>query len=327
MKIRFLLPCLIVGGGITIGLLLPSSNENKLSLRNEVGEDSHAAWDALQFLSQSQSFPFSDIPADGYQKAHEFYRQHFSHQSSTHARLAVSPWQNIGPNNIGGRTLGMAIDPVDTATIWLGSASGGLWKSTSGGIGQNAWTFVPTGYPVRGVSCIVINPNNPAIMYIGTGESYSHGTSVNGLITRPTRGSVGIGILKSTDGGISWSITGLNFTITQARTVNRILINPNNPNMLYAGASNGIYRSLDAGITWTKVSAASNIKDLELKPNDPTTVYAVSANSFYKSTNSGFVSSSVPSDDSVRNLPPPFFSVQAQSDLYRYTVSILIYML
>ena len=292
MKIRFLLPCLIVGGGITIGLLLPSSKENKPSLRNEVGEDSHAAWDALQFLSQSQSFPFSDIPADGYQKAHEFYRQHFSHQSSTHARLAVSPWQNIGPNNIGGRTLGMAIDPVDTATIWLGSASGGLWKSTSGGIGQNAWTFVPTGYPVRGVSCIVINPNNPAIMYIGTGESYSHGTSVNGLITRPTRGSVGIGILKSTDGGATWS-PSLDWQYNQARGIWDLQMNPLNPDVIYAATTEGVFQTNDAGATWNQVLNQLMVMDILLDPVDTNTIYAgignvdTSGSGIYRSVNSG----------------------------------------
>ena len=67
----------------------------------------------------------------------------------------------MGPFDIGGRTIGFAIDPVDTGTIWLGAASGGLWKSTSGGIGNRAWTYVPLGFPVLGVQLYRYQPTEP----------------------------------------------------------------------------------------------------------------------------------------------------------------------
>ncbi|MFN8142829.1 MAG: T9SS type A sorting domain-containing protein [Bacteroidia bacterium] len=260
-----------------------SKVEQKLNNSREEKEE-HSAWDALQFLSTSQSYPFQDIPADAYQKAQEYYRTHFNKSSSLQNRMAVSPWQNIGPNNVGGRTLGMAIDPHDSATIWMGSASGGLWKSTSGGIGFNAWQYIPTGFPVRGVSCILINPNNPQIMYIGTGESYSYGSTVNGLITRPTRGSVGIGILKSSDGGLTWT-QSLNWQYNQARGVWDMVFNPFNPDIIYAATTEGIYKSTDGGTTWNMSLNKHMVMDLLIDPVDSNVVYAGVGN--VDSTNAG----------------------------------------
>ncbi|HRH66047.1 MAG TPA: T9SS type A sorting domain-containing protein [Bacteroidia bacterium] len=258
--------------------------------RNE--KETLSAWDALQFLSRTQSFPFQYIPPDAYQKGYEFYKRNFQSNSSAQARLAVSPWQNIGPKNVGGRTIGIAIDPRDSATIWLGAASGGLWKSTTGGIGQNAWTYFPTGYPVRGVSCILINPVNPDIMYIGTGESYSHGTTVNGLITRPTRGSVGTGILKSTDGGLTWA-PSLDWQYNQARGIWDMQFNPLNPDVIYAATTEGIFKSNDAGNSWNQTLNQHMVMDLLVDPVDTTTIYAgvgnvdTTGNGIYRTLNSG----------------------------------------
>src|SRR6185295_129360 len=109
----------------------PGKGERK---ENERGE----AMGALQFLNTSRAFPNKDIPADAYGKAANFYNSNYRNQTArTNGTQTVHPWQSIGPNNLGGRTLSIAFDPADTSIIWLGSASGGLWKSTTGGIGQN----------------------------------------------------------------------------------------------------------------------------------------------------------------------------------------------
>jgi hypothetical protein len=123
------------------------------------------SWAALQFLNNSRAYPYADIPPDGYRKAELFYKTHFENKSARTTDERSSAWQSIGPNNIGGRTLAVALDPIDTATIWLGSASGGLWKSTTGGVGLNAWTHIPTGFPVRGVTSIA-SPALPSIQTI-----------------------------------------------------------------------------------------------------------------------------------------------------------------
>lgn len=267
-------------------------NESGRSEKNEKenSEERNEAMDAMQFISTAAAYPYDDIPADGYALAGQQYKTHF--ENNNMRTRTVTPWQSIGPNNLGGRTLCIAFDPVDTATIWLGSASGGLWKSTTGGIGQNAWSYVPTGYPVRGVSCISINHNNPDEMYIGTGEVHTHASAVNGLIERPTRGSVGIGILKSMDGGITWA-PSLNWNYDQTRGIWDMVMNPTNTNEVYAATTEGIYQTTDGGATWNLVLNELMVMDLAMDPVNPSVVYAGVGNTdspshgIWRTTNGG----------------------------------------
>jgi hypothetical protein len=141
-------------------------------------EKDNDALEALQFLTASAAFPNPDIPQDGYAKAYEFYKNNFAEKKIP--VTSSGAWQSIGPTNIGGRTLCVAINPSDTSEVWLGSASGGLWKSNTGGIGTSAWTYIPTGFPVLGVSSIAINPADPDEIFIGTGETYNYGSTWSG---------------------------------------------------------------------------------------------------------------------------------------------------
>src|SRR5258706_4101197 len=169
---------------------------------NSVNEEKEAGGPLqyMQFLSEQRVFPNRDIPSDGYYKA-------FEHSKNTMQEFdngdSPTQWTSIGPNNVGGRSLCVAINPQDTSMLFIGAASGGMWKSTTGGIGATAWSYVETGYPSLAVSYIQIDSANPNIMYIGTGENYGYQFSKNGLDIRITRGMYGIGILKTTDGGTS----------------------------------------------------------------------------------------------------------------------------
>src|ERR1700741_2656990 len=150
---------------IAAGLLLGTGiflyrNFMKEGTEKESDEKSEIL-EALQHFSLSRSFPYADIAPNAYSKAFAFFQNNYLNKQQL-----TGSWQSIGPDNIGGRTIGIAIDPTDTSEIWLGSASGGLWKSTTGGLGPNAWSYVNTGFPILGVSCIAIDPNNSNIMYI-----------------------------------------------------------------------------------------------------------------------------------------------------------------
>ncbi len=207
-------------------------------------------------------------------------------------RDELPAWQSLGPKNVGGRTLCLAFHHDNPDIIFAGSASGGLWKTTTAGKGPEAWAPVATGYPVLAVSSIAIDPNNPNIMYIGTGEVYNYEAAYPGIVQRFTRGSYGIGILKSTDGGRSWR-PSLDWTQTEQRGVWGIIINPENPRTLFAATTEGLLTSYDAGFTWRNAHHLRMAMDLELDPADTSRLFVAygSLNSpdrgVYRSTDGG----------------------------------------
>ncbi|MBK9799608.1 MAG: T9SS type A sorting domain-containing protein [Bacteroidetes bacterium] len=260
------------------------------STKQETSEKEEAL-EALQFMSRMNSYPNNDVPADAFGKAYDYFIQHYKNTAAKNTS-SLLPWNNIGPSNNGGRTISIAIDPIDTNVVWLGSASGGLWKTTVGGIGPNAWQPVETGFPVLGVSSIAINPQNHNEIFIGTGETYSYGTAYNGLIIRTTRGSHGIGILKTTNGGLTWTHS-LNWLYQQQRGVWKIVYNYQNTNTLLAATTDGIYKSFDSGASWFQTDSTKMAMDLVMDPTDTNIVYAGIGNlgtagtGVYKSTDAG----------------------------------------
>ncbi len=242
----------------------------KNNLKSHPGfETETESLDALAYLSQLASYPNAEISNGNYYTAFEKYKTEFVQQAGSRS----SEWENIGPNNVGGRTISIAIDPVDTNIIYLGSAGGGLWKSTTGGIGVDAWQYMPTGYPVLGVGAIAINPADNNEIFIGTGETYSYGTATNGLITRTERGSFGIGILRSVDGGSTWDIS-LDWTYQENRGVWDIVFDPSDPSILFAATTEGIYKSDDGGATWIQKLDKKMVMDLDINSNDPQILFA-----------------------------------------------------
>jgi len=171
-----------------------------------------------------------------------------------------------------GRVNAIAVDPSNENIIYLGAPAGGLWKTVDGG---ETWTPLTDDFPTLGVSAIAIDPQNPQTIYIGTGDD-------DALIT-PS-----YGVFKSTDGGQTWTNVMNEFS----SFVSQILINPSNPNEIWAGGDTGIYKSTDGGQTWTQ-SYAGLIREMRLHPTDPNYVYAVSNTRFYRSTDGGNSFSSV----------------------------------
>jgi hypothetical protein len=145
---------------------------------------------------------------------------------------------------------------------------------------------------VLGVSTIAIDPGNPDVMYIGTGEGYSYEGSDGGEVNRLTRGSYGIGILKTQDGGVSWTHS-LDWTYNQSRGVWMIQIDPTNTGRLYAATTEGVYKSVDAGGSWSLVNPVPMATDVRIQPGTPSVVWAAHGNfgttghGIYRSTNSG----------------------------------------
>jgi photosystem II stability/assembly factor-like uncharacterized protein len=182
------------------------------------------------------------------------------------------PWRAIGPSNISGRTLAIALNPQNPNTIYAGSASGGLWCSYSAGVGERAWEYVRTGFPVLGVAAIAVAPDDSNTIYIGTGEVYGSPESFPGVAVRTTRGSYGIGILKSTDAGRTWS-KSLDWFFDQRRGVQKIRIDPTDANSVWAATTEGTFKTTDAGANWVQVLDVVMATDIAIHPQNSDTLF------------------------------------------------------
>lgn len=219
-----------------------------------------------EFIRQ-RLYPSNEIPEGAYERALEQWNklsgavsEDFAQDQQSRERLAAAAingttWVPIGPSpvrqgasQVNGRVNAIAINPNNPNVIYVGAAFGGVWKSTDAGAN---WTPLFDQQPSLGVgesNAIAIDPNNTDVIYVGTSSRF-FGTPT------PSKG-----ILKSTDGGGSWAVLGANYPpgvsgnadlIFGSASLNRIIVDPANSNILYAGASNGLYRSTNGGRDWT----------------------------------------------------------------------------
>lgn len=193
-------------------------------------------------------------------------------------------WTNLGPiicpNCFGlGRVNTIAFHPTNVYTFYAGAASGGIWKTTNYGV---TWSDLTNNLPILNVSSIIVNPVDPNIIYVGTGDKDNSGG--------------GLGIYKSTDGGASWAAS--NTTMGNV-IVCEIIIHPANPAILLAATSSGIFKSTDSGSNWALTSDSLSYKSILFKPGDPSIVYAMHSGMFYRSVDTGnsFTSITLPADN------------------------------
>ncbi len=242
---------------------------------------------SLDYINYARAYPQKQIPPTGFAQA-------FEELAIQKRKSTLNPtWETLGPVNVGGRTLALAINPENPDIIFAGSASGGLWKSSTGGVGLDAWEYVRTGFPVLGVGAIDFDPNNPSVMFIGTGESYGTDVNMPGIgPERTTRGSYGIGILKSEDGGVTWR-KSLDWSVQQQQAVQKIQINPKRSNTIWAATTDGAYRSQNGGETWVNVHSVPMATDVVINPADTNVVFLTHGglgsfgHGIYRSTDGG----------------------------------------
>lgn len=181
----------------------------------------------------------------------------------------------LGARNIGSAAMSGRVAAVDAVhegrrlTIYVGAASGGVWKSVNGGT-----TFKPVfdKEPVQSIGAIAINPAHPKVIWVGTGESWMRNSV-----------SIGDGIYKSTDGGATWTNLGLR----ESEHIARILIDPTHPEIVYVAVpgklwsdsdERGVYRTTDGGKTWAQILKGSNPSTgssmISMDPQHPRTLFA-----------------------------------------------------
>jgi photosystem II stability/assembly factor-like uncharacterized protein len=248
---------------------------------------------SFEWWYSQRALPYNFIPARAFQTAQkQLMMLNEKNKYSSRTISNIEPWKSLGPYNIGGRILSLAIDPRNSNIIWAGSASGGLWKSTQAGIGSGAWNYINTGFNTLSVSAIALDPVNPDIIYIGTGEISLYFRPLIG--TPGARASYGMGILKSTDAGLTWNQTGLTWTFPQITAVQKIVVNPLNSSSVFAATSEGVYKSTNAGSSWMRSDSVLMAMDLVMSPSDTNQLIASHGNlnsspnpGLYKTTNGG----------------------------------------
>jgi photosystem II stability/assembly factor-like uncharacterized protein len=176
--------------------------------------------------------------------------------------------RSIGPGGMSGRITAIDVVLSDTDVMYAGTASGGLWKSSSAGI---TWEPIFDNQITASIGAVAVQQSNPDVIWVGTGEGNPR-NSLNG----------GYGVFKSIDGGKSWKSMGLEKT----RHIERVLIDPSNPNVVYVGAigspwgehaERGVYKTTNGGKSWRKILFVNNktgIGDLVMDPENPNKLIA-----------------------------------------------------
>ena len=239
------LGCCLLLTGIYL-LYLSPPDPAKLGWRQQLLTNPSGAGKSLDQWFLERSYPSGQLPMQEYLRAFERHRLALGGPSAFRSGGLDGEWESLGPKNIAGRTLCLGFDPVDPDVIYAGSASGGLWKTTTQGVGEDAWEYVPTGFPLTAVGAIAVHPEDPDILFVGTGETYGVGIAEPGTVNRLTRGTYGFGILRTTDGGQSWEQV-LDFQLNEIVGVQDIEISAQNDQEIYAATTNGLYQSLDGG--------------------------------------------------------------------------------
>ena len=177
-------------------------------------------------------------------------------------------WRSIGPSFTSGRISDIAVNPANPFEYYVASASGGVWKTINSGV-----EYVPV-FDKEGsysIGCVTIDPNNPNVVWVGTGENNNQ-RSVG----------YGDGIYKSIDGGKTWKNMGLK----TSEHIGRIIVHPGNSDIVYVaaigplwskGGERGLYKTTDGGKSWKAVlyiDEHTGVNDVQMDPRNPDVLYA-----------------------------------------------------
>lgn len=271
--------------------------------------------ESIQWFARQRTYPFGTIPLDAEIKAlqdvrlrmiPELKQKYFAKGSTLPLQGEALTWTFRGPGNLGGRLRGLVVDPSNINTLYAGSVSGGVWKTTNGGV---SWSPLMDDEITLNVTALVMKPGDANTLYAGTGEAFFT------LDALPGRG-----VLKTTDGGQTWTryhvANGLNTSF-----ITELAISPANPSVIYAcgrrayssinaptestpdAGINAIFKSTNDGQTWTDITTGKGIDhdpnrtfdnipaDIVVSPLSPDTIFATFGLYYYggiwKSVNGG----------------------------------------
>lgn len=254
MKKRSLYLLLVISTIVVVYFLInPESNPTKNTFPND--------WFFMQ-----RAFPEGEINHESYVQALKQTKDQMNQKAFSDDE---SVWEFAGPLNISGRITDVEMHPSNQQQIYIGAASGGVFKSNNLG---SSWAPIFDSALSLSIGDIAIAPSDKEIIYVGTGEANCGGGSL---------AYEGVGIYRSEDGGENWDWRGLE----NSRNIGRIAVHPNNPNVVYAavmgnlfadGSDRGIYKTEDGGLNWQQILYVSDSTggiDIVINPNNPDTLY------------------------------------------------------
>ncbi len=260
---------------------IQSTVEEYYAARDKGQGSGYKQWKRWEYFNQTRLTPdgkITNIEARSLDAYNEI--QESLNNSDNDSPLVTSGyWESLGPTNYTnlagwnpgvGRVNCIEFHPSNGSIFYVGTPSGGLWKTTTGG---TSWTPLTDGMPRLGVSGIAINPGNTDIMYLLTGDGDGGDT-------------YSIGVLKTINGGQTWYSSGLSWTVSENVRGYKLIMHPTNSSILFAVTNIGVFKTTNSGTTWTEVLSGS-YRDIEFKPGDPTYVYVSGTSTFYRSTDTG----------------------------------------
>lgn len=237
--------------------------------------------------------------------------QDFAEAKKVHATGANrSTWININQtesgNNQGydgmGRATSIGFHPSNANEFIVSGAIGGIWHTTNGG---NSYTAIGDNLPYMAVSDVLYHPGNPQTLYVATGDYVWYGLP-------------SLGLLKSTDFGQTWNVTGLSFSLSDNNRIRKLTVNPENGETIFAATNTGLMKSTNGGANWQSVNVSGVHWDVLYHPSDTTIVYTLgevsNALEVFKSTDGGQSFTQVSTTGAAYSIYSPSFLTIAPSD-------------
>ncbi len=270
-KMLFLLPISLALGLFFIGDQWTLNKQEKTSA-SEVRSKESAESKLVpgDWFFQQRAYPHGTIDKQAFVAARRTRAKLVQEQATQSPNRFNSTWDFAGPTNIGGRVTDIEMPASSLEIIYVGTASGGIFKSSDQG---NSWTPIFEDALSLAIGDMAIAPSDENTLYVGTGEANGGGGSL---------AYDGLGVYKSTDAGDTWKFSGLE----EVGSIGKVVVDPTDPNKVLVaamgdlfGASDdrGVYRSLDGGENWEQVLFVSDITgaiDLAIHPENPSILYA-----------------------------------------------------
>jgi photosystem II stability/assembly factor-like uncharacterized protein len=280
--LRFIAPFILTAAIIIAGYHQPTTGAAPTPQVGEENDSDQPGEAERYYLEKRLPAGETTIPIERYVKAMRHIKRMKTYSTALASRTSsrsdysteaeLSQWVPLGPGNIGGRTRSLLIDPRTPEVMYAAGVAGGVWKTTNAG---DSWQPLDDLLPNLAVSSMAMDPNDPNVIYAGTGEGFSNSDARRGA-----------GMFKTTDGGATWGYLE-NTNNPDFYFVNDIVIS-RNTRRVYAGTSTGVWVSGDGGATWSASFAspttAKSCLDLAIRTDKPTDSLVAAFGNFQQST-------------------------------------------